>query len=369
MRLVYTAMTRTRSRVVWTATTAGIDESHRRPSRFIAAVAGDELAITQPQRRLDRPVTPQEAEAWLRTIVTDPLEPDARRLAAAHVLCTNSHPRMRSAESFTMIRERGPDTGLVSHGAAFSPSQAESFDSCPRRYALERRLHIGDPPSYYMAFGSMVHKVLELAELDALKSDRRSTLDEALAYLETEFGSYDFGMGSWRDAWHRRATQLLTQLYDEWPHPDASPVLLEHPLTLDIDGTSWRGIADRIERGADENLRIVDYKTSKNPPPKVESAKSIQLGFYLLAATFDDAVGSIGRPTAAEYWHPLATSQTRRVTPFDPENIEAVRERLIAIADGIRSEDWTPTPSASCRMCSVRIVCPSWPEGQEAFVR
>lgn len=367
MRLVYTAMTRARHRVVWTATTAGIDEGHRRPSRFLAAIAGDELAIGRPDRRTDNPVTPREAEAWLRTILTDPAEVDARRLAAAHVLCTA--PPTRSPETFALVRERGRDTGLIPEGAALSPSQAESFDRCGRRYALERRLHIGDPPSYYMTFGLLIHRILELVETTAQEEGRRSTLDEALVHLDDLFDHEDFGTGSWRDSWRRRATELLSQLYAGWPHPDAIPALLEHPLALDIDGTEWRGVADRIERNPDGTLRVVDYKTSKNPPPKGESESSIQLGYYLLAATFDDAVGAVGRPTAAEYWHPLARHATRRVTPFDPTNIEDVRERLVGIAEGIRSEDWTPTPGDHCRTCPVRLVCPSWPEGQEAYVR
>ena len=369
MRLVYTAMTRARSRVVWTATTAGIDEGHQRPSRFLAVVAGDDIPITHPQRALDRPVNPQEAEAWMRTIVTDPAHSSARRLASVHVLSNNNHPRMRSPELFAMVRTRGSDRGLVPDNASLSPSQAEAFDTCPRRYALERRLHIGDPPSYYIAFGLLVHHVLEHTERAARAEGRTSRVDEALAHLDIQFDRHDFGAGSWRTAWHRRATVLLTQLYEEWPHPDALPVLLEHELALDVEDTHWRGIVDRIEQSIDGSLRIVDYKTGKTPPTKQEAAVSLQLGFYLLAAAFDDVVGALGRPTEAEYWHPLATAKTRRVTPFDVAEIETVRARLVEIADGIRAEDWSPKPGSRCRTCSVKLVCPAWPEGQEAYVR
>ena len=369
MRLVYTAMTRARTRVVWTATTAGIDEGHQRPSRFLAAVAADEIPITQPQRRLDRPITPQEAEAWLRTILTDPAEGSARRLAATFALAAGNHPRMRSPETFAMVRTRGSDHGLVPDGAMLSPSQAEAFDTCPRRYALERRLRIGDPPSFYIAFGLLIHRVLELSEEVARAQQRRSTIDEALTHLETEFDRHDFGAGSWKSAWHRRAVTLLTQLYDGWPHPDAVPALLEHDLSLEVEGTIWRGIVDRIEQSPDGSLRIVDYKTGKTPPTKKEAEVSLQLGFYLLAASFDDKVGAIGRPSEAEYWHPLATAPTRRVTPFDVANVANVRDRLVDIAHGIRAEAWEPRPGSRCRTCSVKLVCPAWPEGQEAFVR
>lgn len=368
MRLVYTAMTRARTRVVWTATNAGIDEGHQRPSRFLAAVGGGEIATTVPDRRIDRPITPQEAEAWMRRILTDPAQPTHRRLAAAHTLTTNTHPGMRRPETFAMVRARGSDVGLLPDTPTMSPSQADAYASCPRRYVLERRLGVGDPPSFYMTFGLLIHRVLELSETNARDQQRQSTLAEALAHLEVEFSHHDFGTGSWRQAWKRRAADLLTQLYDTWPHAGAIPVLLEHPLTLDLEGTTWRGVVDRIETSDDGSLRIVDYKTGKRPPTKTEAEVSLQLGFYLLAAAFDDTVGARGSARHAEYWHPLATA-TRRVTPFDPDRVEDVRTTLIEIAERIRAEDWTPTPGEGCRTCAVKLVCPAWPEGQEAYAR
>ena len=370
MRLVYTAMTRARSRVIWTATNAGIDEQHQRPSRFLAAVAGpDHEAIGPPDRRTGSPITPQETEAWLRALITDPAVDPHRRLAAAQVLATNSHSEMRAVESFANVLERGVDSGLIPDEMTLSPSQAESYASCPRRYALERRLHVGDPPSYYMEFGLLIHTVLELAEKSAGSEERRSTLAEANDVLAVEFEKYDFGSGSWRKAWRQRAEALLDQLYASWPNPDALAVLLEHPLTLEIDDTTWYGVADRIEQNADGTVRVVDYKTGKSAPTKEEANTSIQLGYYLLAAAHDDHVGAFGAAKHAEYWHPLATSATKRVTTFDPTQIESVRDRLVEIAAGIRSEDWTPSPSERCRTCSVQLVCPAWPEGQEAYAR
>ena len=368
MRLVYTAMTRARTRVVWTATSAGIDEAHNRPSRFLAAVAGDEITITHPDRRIDRPITPQEAEAWMRGILTDPVQPGHRRLAAAYTLSTNTHPDMRRPHTFAMMRDKRSDLGLLPDAASMSPSQADAYTSCPRRYALERRLRVGDTPSFYMTFGLMIHSILERTETLARDEQRQSTLAEALEHLDSEFQRHDFGTGSWKEAWKRRATELFTQLYDMWPHPGAVPVLLEHPLTLDLEGTTWRGVVDRIETSEDGSLRIVDYKTGKRPPVKKDAEASLQLGFYLLAAAFDDTVGAHGTARQAEYWYPLATP-TRRVTAFDPERIEEVRAALIEIAERIKSEDWTPTPGDLCRTCAVKLVCPAWPEGQEAFAR
>ena len=368
-RLMYTAMTRARSRVVLTATSAGFDDEHRRPSRFLDVIAGDELTIGPANRRKRRPITPREAEAWLRTILADPAEPGHRRLGAATVLATNTHPGLRSPSTFASVRRPGADTGLLPAGRRLSPTDAGNYDSCPREFALQRVLKVSPPTGPYLTFGNLIHIVLERAEMQAAEEGRRSTLDEALAFLNEEFPFHDLGVDSIREAWRRRAILLLTRLYENWPNPDAIPVLLEHGVEMELGGAVWRGRIDRIEQNPDGTLRIVDYKTGKTPPTIREVSASLQLGFYSLAAASDETVGVHGPVCQAEFWYPLATSPKRRATSFDPTRLEETRTRLAEIAGMIAREDWTPKPGNACRRCEVKLVCPAWPEGQEAYRR
>ena len=368
-RLMYTAMTRARRRVVLTATSAGLDEEHRRPSRFLDVIAGDALAIVSADPRTGRPITPREAETWLRTILADPAEPGHRRLAAARVLATNTHPGLRSPRMYAVIRRRGADTGLLPAGRRLSPTDAGNYDSCPREFALQRVLKVSPAAGPHLTFGNLIHTVLERAEMQAVEESRRSTLDEALACLDEEFPHHDLGVSSIRAAWRRRAVLLLSRLYADWPNPDAVPVLLEHGVETELGGSVWRGRIDRIEQNPDGTLRIVDYKTGKTPPPIREVSNSLQLGFYSLAADMDDTVSMHGPVCQAEFWYPLASSRSRRVSSFDPTSLEATRARLVEIAGMIAREDWTPKPGNACRRCEVKLVCPAWPEGQEAYRR
>src|SRR5690606_5905652 len=75
-RLAYTASTRARLRVVWTATTAGIDEAERRPSRFLLPAAGvDSFDEIGPPPRHDQPgfspLTLIDAQSRLRRSLAD----------------------------------------------------------------------------------------------------------------------------------------------------------------------------------------------------------------------------------------------------------------------------------------------------------
>ena len=368
-RLMYTAMTRARSRVVVTATSAGFDEEHRRPSRFLEAVAGDRLVISTATPRRARPLTIRETESWLRTVLADPAEPGHRRLAAARVLAAGAGFGLREPALYAPIHRPGADTGLVQSGRRLSPSDAVTYDACPRQFALQRVLKVDRPPGPYLTFGILIHQVLEMVERLASEDDRRSTLEEALGRLDELFGDFDFGSGSINDAWLRRARMLLTRLYEGWPNPEAVPVLLEHPVGVELGGMAWRGRIDRIERDADGALRIVDYKTAKTPPPSREAATSLQLGFYSVAAGENETVEIHGPVTEAEFWYPLADSPTRRTLRFNRSALETTRRRLADIARRIARDEWAPRPGGACNRCHVRLVCPAWPEGQEAYRR
>lgn len=370
MRLAYTAMTRARSRVVWTATGAGIEESGSRPSRFLLAAA-DVTAVSDlgtPPDRTGNPVSALEVETRLRRSLVDPTRPAAERLAAVSVLARPLRHTSWDPSTFAGLAEPGPDSGIVDHPVRLSPSQAEAYETCPRRYAFERRVRLQSASSPYLTFGSLIHSILEEVERRALEQGRpRSTAEEAHQQLDGLLERADFGSPVLAQAWRRRAQELFERLYREWPMDSADVVTLERTLELEIDGVRWRGRADRIERTATGAIRIVDYKTGGTPLTKVEAGRSLQLGFYVMAAAADQALAAPGTPIEAQLWFPLAKAKSWRPA-FDPAMLSTVRQRLLAAAEGIGNEDWTPRVGAGCRTCPVRLVCDRWPEGREAFV-
>ncbi|MFP3913958.1 MAG: ATP-dependent helicase [Actinomycetota bacterium] len=368
-RLAYVATTRARRRVVWTATTAGIDESDRRPSRFILTAAGlnsfqDVTAPDPDSREGFDPLTPAAAEVRLRRILVDPGASPVDRLAALSVLA--GHPGW-DPMSFAGAAPPGPDHGVMGDSFRLSPSQAALYDECPRRYALERRLRAVDTDSPYLRFGSIVHEVLEEAEREALaRGAGRADAGAALRWLEEVWERHPpFGPPPVDEAWKRRARELVERMYDEWPGGDDEPVALEMELDTTIGGVQWVGRADRVERSG-QGIKIVDYKTSRTPPPLREAARSLQLGYYVLAAGDHPDLARMGRPTGAELWYPFSTRK-RKVYPFDMANVEEVTRTLAEITAGIRAEQWETRVGPHCGRCSFRDVCPAWPDGREAY--
>ena len=372
--LAYTAMTRASRRVVWTATSPDLNEARRTVSRFMFSLA------ERAGRKLGGPTSPAasspvgrlETESYLRRVQRDVFQALPRRLAAAMALARPPRGDLWDARGFAGVRLPGPDTGLIGEYHVMSVSQAEAYQTCPRRYALESRLRLdpaGDNP--YVRFGKLLHTVLE-------RSVSRSSphggpgldLSDALGELDAQLADVDFGTPVLNYAWLERGAKLLDQLARRWTDDGSEPIWFEADIQVEMDGIPWRGRIDRVDRLGDGRLRVVDYKTSKNPMAVKKAAASLQLGFYMWALAGREPDD---HPVAeAEFWYPLSESETSWKRSFRPANLSEVVQELGRITEAILAERadplaWPPQPSRECGRCRVRPLCPAWPEGQGAF--
>lgn len=364
MRLAYTAMTRARMRVVWTATDAGVDQGEHRPSRFLIAASGAAALseIGPPAEVAQEPVTIAEAEVFMRRDLADPAVAPSRRLAALALLGRPGVPWW-DISALPGVPLPGPDTPILGDAVRLSPSQADSYRRCPRQYAMERRLRLGDATSPYAKFGSLVHAALEDAESEIVGSGLpHADVGRALQSLERVWVGADFGTAQLNGAWLDKARDLVAKLYERWPTPDGTPVELETRVHADIGGVEWVGVIDRVER-TETGERVVDYKTSATPLTKDEAARSIQLAFYVAALA-----RSGRRPIDAQLWYPRTQAKSVTTRSLDMSALDEIEEEMGQITDSVLAEDWTPRPGDHCERCSFRLSCPAWPEGRGAYL-
>lgn len=360
MRLAYTAMTRARRRVVWTATDAGVDQGEGRPSRFLLAAAGDDP--TSPPAAEDHPpLTIREAETALRRDLLNAAAATPRRLAAAAVLGQPPRPWWEPTR-FAGAVQPGPDRPVLGDTLRLSPSQAGAYDTCPRQYVLERRLRLGDSTSVYAHFGQLSHDVLERAEREVIGTGaRHAELERVLEIVEEVWEDADFGTPDLNEAWKQKAVEMLTKLYERWPGK-GEPVDVELDVESDIGGVRWLGRIDRLER-TDEGYRVVDYKTGTSVLTKAEAAESIQLAFYALAVQREH-----GKVIASEMWYPRHNTKSVATRSLALHQLPAVTGRMQEITRSIRDEVWEPKVGDQCKRCDFRRSCPAWPEGKGAFL-
>ena len=110
-------------------------------------------------------------------------------------------------------------------------------------------------------------------------------------------------------------------------------------------------------------MHIVDYKTGTSMLNDDEAAAAVQT--RLLRA--GDGRGVAG----AEFWYPGVSPGKRKsvaVRRFSMDRMDDVVTEMIRVQEGILAEEWPTIPGEQCERCPVRIVCPEWPEGREAFM-
>jgi putative RecB family exonuclease len=266
--------------------------------------------------------------------------------------------------TFPGVPAPGPDRPILGPGLRLSPSQADAYASCPRRYALERRLRLSESSSPYAHFGTLIHGTLEAAERETLGTGKtHADLPDALSHLEKEWAGADFGTPQLNEAWLRQGRAAVTKLYSSWPSLDGIPVELEKKVDGEFAGVPWVGYIDRLERTS-AGLRVIDYKTSKSPTPIEEARRSIQLGFYATAT----GVGSDEPVVEAQMWFPRADTKSVSTRSLDMGLISEVRETMEDVTRSIQAEEWEPRVSERCERCQFRLSCPAWPEGKGAYL-
>ncbi|MGI9585518.1 MAG: ATP-dependent helicase, partial [Acidimicrobiia bacterium] len=303
-RLAYTAMTRSTTSVVWTSTAATDDGAGRSPSRFMALVAPTTHADVE-----DQPLTPRAFAASIRNLISDPSAPAVDRLAGLRFLTAQAteDTNVRGPLDRYGVRKRGDNKGVIPEDLTLSPSKATSYATCPRRYVFERHMLTHVEESLHMRFGNVIHLVLEEAESQAMsRGEDRSNADEATTILEKLWSEHGLGDDSIGRAWKNRVTDLLADLYANWPSR-STPIALEVKLPLLLDGTMWHGRADRVE-ATGENVQIVDYKTGM-PATVADAATSLQLGYYVLAARVNDELTNAGVVDGASFWYPRKSTK------------------------------------------------------------
>jgi DNA helicase-2/ATP-dependent DNA helicase PcrA len=114
-----------------------------------------------------------------------------------------------------------------------------------------------------------------------------------------------------------------------------------------------RGRVDRVDLLQSGEYELIDYKTGR-PRSAEQLAADIQLSLYALAAR-----EAWGLEAARGVYHYLLDDE-RVTVASEPERVEWVREVAVAVAEGVRAQEFEPTPGVrACGLCDYRLLCPA----------
>lgn len=244
----------------------------------------------------------------------------------------------------------------------FSFSSFDTFERCPRQYALRYLCRVpGEPARPAADFGSVAHAAFEMFTRERRERADRGEAGPDRASLGRFFDSVweRSSLASEPDAaeWRARAEPMLDRFWEVELAGAARTVAEESRFRLSLElepGTrvAIGGFIDRIDRLPSGAVELIDYKTGNAwSPADVES--SLQLSIYALGCRDALALGRPERGTLNFVEHGLRYSAERT-----DQALDNVREGLALRAGEIRGSGFGPTPGArACGWCDYAAIC------------
>lgn len=259
----------------------------------------------------------------------------------------------------------------------WSASKLQSYGICPFQFFVTHLLDLErhELPKLGLdvrQLGSMLHEILELTYKGASDvNDLPSLLDSLHAVSRQVFAKAPDKYG-FRPSplWEIEQAQFLEKLEETVTVLEAdtiwTPIAFERKFGIDQDPPldiklesgvlRVRGVIDRVDRNADGELRVIDYKSGSShlTGKDLERGYSLQLPLYALATR--DALG-MGEPVDGMYWMILAAkSGSLKLGKYSNdigEGVEAaiavLRLQLSRIMIGIRTAKFSPSkPEDGC---------------------
>jgi putative RecB family exonuclease len=235
-------------------------------------------------------------------------------------------------------------------------TRVDTFENCPRRFRYQYVDGLPQAPAPQLSFGSSLHAALEW--LYDRKHPVLPTLEETLQALFDRWESEGYAEVDRTEqlSAYEHARRIITDLHariekEGFRLPAAVEAWFELPFADDVVVV---GAIDRIDAHEDGSLHVVDYKTNRRARTRSQVRGSLQLAIYALATR--ELYGRLPDTVALDFIVPGVTV----AVPVHELDLDAVPDRLAAVAARVRAGEDTPTPNRLCDWCDFRAICPAW---------
>ena len=235
-------------------------------------------------------------------------------------------------------------------GVLLSATDIDTYRSCPLKYKFARVFRIPREPTVHQRFGIVVHQVLERYHSTG---PPLGSLDQLLALLDQCWQRGGFGDSEEERQLRQKATLALRRYHRRASGDHGQPIWFERPFSFRLGPHRVRGRVDRVDRLPSGEYELIDYKTGR-PKSEHQLAEDVQLSLYAIAAH-----EAWGLEAARGVYHYLLDDR-KVVVPGEAGRAEWVRGAALEVAEGIRAQEFEPTPSRRvCSICDYRLICPA----------
>jgi len=301
-------------------------------------------ALRDINTRIEQAITADQREIFASSPLDEYLldaERDLRR--RAQVMAARDEP---SLERFLPMR---------GDGVMLSATDIDTYRACPLRYKFARVFRIPQEPTLHQRFGISVHQVLERFHSgdSGDSSGEVGPLADLLYQLDVSWRRGGFGDSDEERQLRQKAVSALTRYHARAVSDTGRPAWFERQFSFKLGPHLVRGRVDRVDQLPSGEYELIDYKTGR-PKSADQLETDVQLSLYAIAAR--EAWGL--EATHGAYYYLL---DDRKVAiSGDRERADWIRSVAVEVAEGIRAQEFEPTPSPrSCGICDYRLLCPA----------
>ncbi len=240
-----------------------------------------------------------------------------------------------------------------------SHSSISTYEQCPLKWKLHYIDKIPEEPKPYFTFGSVMHDVMEYfyveKENGKIKGPRFSAppVNELLAYYDSIWSSEGYESPEQEENYRQLGEKIIKEYHEQHARNFTMPIATEHYFIIDIDGVKVRGYIDRVDKLSPDSVRILDYKTTRDPFRIPYVKKDEQLALYQMA--FEELHNK--RVERLSLYH-LRSNMDFSVGRRPERMIRALRKKILRVADAIEKEEFEPKKSNLCPYCDYQHLCP-----------
>jgi len=355
-RLFHVALTRAKQSLFVTA----VQRDDEEPSAFFESV---EVLVKKIDEALEpvltevpRPITAPALVAELRSQLDGEHAKEAASLlsamAAEGIYLADPANWIGSVPLSTDAPVIDPDLEVV-----VSPSGAESFVECGVKWFLQNNGGT-DGDSTAQVLGSAIHafaaKIVQ--EPGTSKQDLIANLESSWKLIDSESG--------WVSASHLENAVTMLEKFVSY-HNESKREVVDAEIRFDVKlgRARIRGSVDRLEVEADGSLFIIDFKTGGTAISLKDAKENLQLASYQVGiAEGGFAQGNVSAGAELVYLGTSTAGATLR--PQHVIDVEATKEKLNEIADGMGAATFFATVNKRCKGCPVRKSCPVQNDGR-----
>ncbi len=355
-RLFHVALTRAKKSLFVSA----VQRDDEEPSQFFETI---EVMVNKTDQELEplitevpRPITAPALVAELRSQLSGEHAHVAAALLssmkAEGIYVADPENWIGSVPLSTDAPVINPDIEVV-----VSPSGAESFVECGVKWFLQNNGG-NDGDSTAQVLGSAIH-----AFAAKMVQEPGTTKEDLIANLQSSWKLIDSESG-WVSASQLENAVTMLEKFVEY-HKKTKRTVVDAEIRFDIKlgRARIKGSVDRLEVEADGSLFIIDFKTGSSAISVKEAKENLQLASYQVGiAEGGFTQGNVSAGAELVYLGTDSAGATLR--PQHVIDVEATKEKLNEIADGMGAAHFFATINKRCKGCPVRKSCPVQSDGR-----